>query len=98
MMLLCVTDGGIILIDEPELHLNPSVCKQLLPFIIENIAKPLNAQILLTTHSPEILGQAYDRQDCSLFHLRGRRDIRAIYPQDKAEVVEALKRLGVQTS
>ncbi|WP_131753824.1 ATP-dependent nuclease [Burkholderia vietnamiensis] len=98
MMLRCVTDGGIILIDEPELHLNPSVCKKILPFIIENIAKPLNAQILLTTHSPEILGQAYDRHDCSLFHLRGRRDISAIYPQDKAEVFEALKRLGVQTS
>ncbi|MUV25724.1 AAA family ATPase [Burkholderia thailandensis] len=98
MMLRCVTNGGIILIDEPELHLNPSVCKKLLPFIIENIAKPLNAQILLTTHSPEILGQAYEHQDCSLFHLRGRRDISAIYPQDKAEVFEALKRLGVQTS
>lgn len=98
MMRRCVTEGGIIFIDEPELHLNPSVCKKLLPFIIENIAKPLNAQILITTHSPEILGQAYDRQDCSLFHLRGRKDISAVYPKDKSEVFEALKRLGVQTS
>lgn len=98
LMRRTLAPGGILLVDEPELHLNPSVCKKLLPFIIEHVVKPLDAQIIITTHSAEILGLAYDREDCSLFHLRGRRDISPIYAKDRSEVFEALKKLGVQTS
>src|SRR4029077_1036784 len=60
-----LADGGIVLIDEPELHLNPAVCKLLLPFLIEEYLKPKKVQAIICSHSPEILGVAFDRADCS---------------------------------
>ena len=45
----------IILIDEPELHLHPSLQKIFLDFLID-ISK--NSQIIITTHSPLLLKQA----------------------------------------
>jgi len=92
-----IASGGIVLIDEPELHLNSSVQKKLLPFLIENVLKPANIQAIICTHSPEILGHAYDREDCTLFHLRSGNDITPVLSKDKSEVFEALKRLGVNT-
>ena len=46
--------GGIVLIDEPELHLNPEVCKKIIPFLNDVIAKPADLQVILCTHSAEI--------------------------------------------
>lgn len=92
-----LVNGGVVLIDEPELHLNSSVCKRLLPFLIEHVLEPAGIQAIICTHSPEILGQAYDRDDCTLFHLRSGSDITPVLRKDKSEVFEALKRLGVNT-
>jgi predicted ATPase len=93
-----LADGGIVLIDEPELHLNPAVCKILLPFLIEGYLKPLHLQAIICSHSPEILGVAFDRLDCSLHHLQSPTVISPIFPQDKKEVFDALRRLGTSTS
>ncbi len=90
--------GGLVLLDEPELHLNPSVTKKLLPFLMDDILKPNDLQAIVCTHSPEMLVAAYEHAECSLLHLRSGRDISPILPQDKAEVYEALRRLGAQTS
>jgi len=38
--------GGIILLDEPELHLNPAVCRLLLPFLVEKYLAPFSVQAL----------------------------------------------------
>ena len=93
-----VADGGIILIDEPELHLNPAVCKLLLPFLIDQYLVPRNIQAILCSHSPEVLGAAFDRTDCSLYHLQSSTVISKIYPEDKREVFEALRHLGTTVS
>lgn len=85
---------GLIIIDEPELHLNTSVCKILLPFLIEHILQPLEAQAIICTHSEEILASAFDKNDCHLFHLRSGRDISRIEIQDRDEMSGALKALG----
>lgn len=58
-----VAPGGIILIDEPELHLNPAVCKLLIPFLIDECLEPKKIQAIICSHSPEILGTAFDRKD-----------------------------------
>jgi hypothetical protein len=89
-----IAQGGIVLIDEPELHLNPAVCKKILPFLNDIIAKPKDIQTILCTHSAEILGQAFERGDCGVYHLRSHRDATKIYERDHREVFEALKRLG----
>jgi predicted ATPase len=93
-----LADGGIILIDEPELHLNPAVCKILLPFLIDEYLKPKNLQAIICSHSPEVLGVAFDRPDCSLHHLQSQTVISPILPEDKKEVFDALRRLGTSAS
>jgi hypothetical protein len=98
MMRRAIRKGGIALIDEPELHLNPAVSKQLLQFIIKNVAEYRDIQTIVCTHSPEILADAFDNQQCLLLHLRSGNDISPVYPQDKTEVFEALRRLGASTS
>lgn len=47
----------VILIDEPELSLHPSWQNRVLK-IYENFAKLNNCQIIITTHSPHIIGSA----------------------------------------
>ena len=98
LMKRCVTQGGIVLVDEPELHLNSAVCKKILPFLVEEVLNPSDIQAIICTHSPEVLAAAFDREDCTLFHLRTPEDISPILPQDKLEVFDALKHLGNQAS
>jgi predicted ATPase len=86
--------GGIALLDEPELHLNPAVCKNIVPFLNETIIADSDLQILLCTHSAEILGAAFDSPDCSIHHLRSHKDATKIYKRDSREVFDALRRLG----
>jgi len=89
--------GGIVLLDEPELHLNPGVCRQILPFLLEAVVKPLGVQILICTHSPEILAFAHENNDCELLHIVNGSEISEIRSEDKRQAFEALRRLGVQT-
>jgi predicted ATPase len=93
-----IADGGVILIDEPELHLNPAVCKLLLPFLIDEYLRPKNLQAIICSHSPEVLGVAFDRADCSLHHLQSPTVISPILADDKKEVFDALRRLGTSPS
>jgi predicted ATPase len=65
-----ITQDGMVLLDEPELHLNPAVCKHILPFIIDNYVGPKGLQAIICSHSPAILAGAFSRTECSLFHLR----------------------------
>jgi AAA15 family ATPase/GTPase len=98
MIARSVVKHGIVLLDEPELHLNPAVCKDLLQFIIEEYAKPRNLQIIICTHSPEILTTAFDSDECALYHLMSGTNISRVHTQDKSNISEALRRLGATES
>ena len=89
-----MANGGIVLLDEPELHLNPAVCSDVLEFLVEEYAIPNDLQFLICTHSPEILGTAFERTDCQLFHLRASNILTPVRPEDWIERGEAFKRLG----
>ena len=93
-MELTTVEGGIILFDEPELHLNPAVQKKIISFIVDEICKQKGRQIILCTHSPEMFATAFEREDCNIFHLISSTDISPIYKQDKAEVFGVLQKLG----
>ena len=93
-----ISKGGLVLIDEPELHLNPAVCKLLLPFLIEEYLVPNDVQAIICSHSPEILSCAFDSPLTRLLQLKSPTVISRIYPEDKTEVFDALRRLGVSTS
>ena len=91
--------GGIVLIDEPELHLNPAVCQQIVPFLMSHFINKEDLQVFMCTHSPEIVATAFERDDCNLFHLRSGTDVTPIYPEpDFGEMFEALRRLGSSTA
>jgi hypothetical protein len=92
-----LVEGSIALVDELELHLNPAVCRKILPYLAENVAKKMGCQFIISTHSAEITRDAYDREDTELFHLRNGNDISPIFSKDVQEVVEAIGLLGVST-
>lgn len=49
---------GLVLIDEIELHMHPSWQRKVLPILSETFP---NIQFLVTTHSPQVLGEVSDR-------------------------------------
>jgi predicted ATPase len=98
LMKTSVAKGGIVLLDEPELHLNPAVCARIVPFLVTDVLKSNDLQAFVCTHSPEILGAAFEREDCSLFHLRSERDISPVLRSDQYEALEILHRLGATTA
>jgi len=93
-----VAHGGIVLLDEPELHLNPAVCRDVLEFFLEEFALKKNIQFIICSHSAEILAGAFGRPHCSLFHLRSRRSLAKVRLHDQGEVRDALRRLGSSES
>ncbi|MGC2172455.1 MAG: AAA family ATPase [Candidatus Sulfotelmatobacter sp.] len=93
-----VVDGGIILFDEPELHLNPAVCKDLLAFLVDNYVLRKNLQAIICSHSPEVLAGAFDKDECSLYHLVSEKVLSKVRYKDEQEISDALRRLGTSES
>jgi len=89
-----VEKGGLILLDEPELHLNPAVCKSLLGFLLDHYLLPNDIQAIICTHSAEIFSTAMRRPECSAFHLREGSRVSEIRKKDQPEVAQALRLLG----
>lgn len=96
LMRITVAPGGIILLDEPELHLNAAVCRRLLDFIATRVCSERDLQVVLCTHSPEILASAYASDSTTLLHLRKPTDVTPIRRGDREEVNEALRLLGAR--
>ncbi|SFG03356.1 AAA domain-containing protein, putative AbiEii toxin, Type IV TA system [Salegentibacter agarivorans] len=82
--------NSVILIDEPELHLNPKLAKKLPEFYYETIGKELGNQIWLVTHSDAILREVAGNKDYSIFHMSeslndGHNQARKISLENEAE-------------
>jgi predicted ATPase len=93
-----IADNGLILLDEPELHLNPAVCHDLLQFLVDEFATKKNMQAIICSHSAEILAGAFERTNCSLFHLKSGTSLAKVRQQDLGEIRDALRRLGSSES
>ena len=61
--------GGIVLLDEPELHLNPTICRDILNFAVENYSVPNDVQFIVCSHSPQILEAAFNRDEIGRAHV-----------------------------
>ena len=59
----------MILLDEPELHLNPRLLQGLPDFYHANLGRALNNQLWLVTHSDSILRQVVGNPNYSAFHM-----------------------------
>lgn len=61
---------SVILIDEPELHLNPRLIRGLPQFYLQNLALALDNQIWLITHSDALLREAVGIPSFDVFHMQ----------------------------
>ncbi len=89
-----VIEGGIILLDEPELHLNPAVCKDVLGVLLDEYVKPKDLQAIVCSHSAEILAGAFDKEGCTLYHLVSEKNLTRVRYKDREVIAEALRALG----
>ncbi|CAN5316314.1 hypothetical protein BH11PSE11_BH11PSE11_34850 [soil metagenome] len=62
--------NSMILIDEPELHLNPRLISGLAGFYHKHISRAKNNQLWLVTHSDTLIREAVDSQGFSVFHMQ----------------------------
>lgn len=95
---MSIETGGVVLFDEPELHLSPIVCKELLSFIMKNYTIPRQLQFIVCTHSPEIVQGAFLDDDCNLLHVKSPTDISVVAKTAMDEFSNALARLGTSVS
>jgi energy-coupling factor transporter ATP-binding protein EcfA2 len=67
---------SVILLDEPELHLNPGLLQGLPDFYYNHVGRAHDNQLWLVTHSDALLRQAVRNQDYSVYHMRSATAIR----------------------
>lgn len=60
---------SIILLDEPELHLNPRLIRALPAFYKKHLGLALGNQIWLITHSDALLREVVSREGYDVFHM-----------------------------
>lgn len=60
---------SIILLDEPELHLNPRLIRGLPQFYRKNLGEALDNQIWLVSHSDALLREVVGRENYNVFHM-----------------------------
>lgn len=60
---------SIILLDEPELHLNPRLIRGLPEFYKKNLGEALGNQIWLVSHSDALLREVVGRAGYNVFHM-----------------------------
>ena len=61
---------SVLLIDEPELHLNPGLVQGLPQFYEKHIGRDLQNQIWLVTHSDRFLREALDTTGMMVYHMQ----------------------------
>jgi AAA domain, putative AbiEii toxin, Type IV TA system len=61
--------NSIIILDEPELHLNPRLIRGLPQFYKKNLGEALGNQIWLVTHSDALLREVVGRESYDVFHM-----------------------------
>lgn len=62
--------NSVIMIDEPELHLNPRLVRGLASFYHRHLGRSHNNQIWLVTHSDTLIREAVGQSGFSVFHLQ----------------------------
>ncbi len=62
-------NNSIILLDEPELHLNPRLIRNLPEFYRKHLGAELNNQLWLVTHSDALLREAMGKPGFNVFHM-----------------------------
>ena len=62
--------SSILLLDEPELHLNPRLIKGLPRFYQKHLGQKLDNQLLMITHSDALLRKAVEEPSYMVYHMQ----------------------------
>ena len=62
--------NSLIMIDEPELHLNPRLVSGLAAFYYRHLGAKLGNQFWLVTHSDTLIREAVDHPNFSVYHVQ----------------------------
>ena len=82
-------DSVVLLLDEPDAHLNPKMAKMLIDILKNVVVEKFNCQVIMTTHS--LSSVACCEEEDLFFMQEGK-----MYPIEKKEVIERLSD-GVMT-
>lgn len=63
-------NNSILLLDEPELHLNPRLIKGLAQFYHKHLSKTANNQIWMVTHSDALIRDSVGNADFKVYHMQ----------------------------
>ncbi len=88
---------SVILLDEPELHLNPRLLRGLARFYLEHLVAEGQNQLWLITHSDTILREAVNLEGFQVFHMRrGDRSRQAENQASPITTGEEIERLVIE--
>ena len=85
--------NSIILLDEPELHLNPRLIAGLPRFYKKHLGEKLGNQFFLITHSDMFLREAMKEKDYQVFHIKSPSSISS-YHENQIKPVDATSDLN----
>jgi hypothetical protein len=88
--------NSVILIDEPELHLNPRLIQGLAGFYHEHIGKALGNQLWLVSHSDTLIRDAVGREGFSVYHMQPPEHLDTLNQVSEVKVAEDVERIVVE--
>lgn len=86
---------SVLLIDEPELHLNPGLVQGLPQFYEKHIGRDLENQIWLVTHSDRFLREALDTTGMMVYHMQHAKAASGINQMSRIESKTSVERLFI---
>lgn len=84
--------NSVLLLDEPELHLNPRLIQGLPQFYHRHLGVALNNQVWLLTHSDALLREAVGQKEYAVFHMQAPSEIHGDNQMHRVAVNEDLDR------
>ena len=69
-----------------------------LSYLVKEYVIRKNLQIIVCSHSPEILAGAFDNDECGLYHLVSENNLSKVRQQDHLPLADALQKLGASES
>lgn len=95
-MALTKYQGGLLLFEEPELHLHPRLQRQVARYLLE-LVEAGNWQVILTTHSNHILDFA-DNGSVSVHSTEWRKEGASVRNLTSTQIHDAISALGARPS
>jgi predicted ATPase len=86
---------SVLLIDEPELHLNPRLIKGLASFYHRHLGKALDNQLWLVTHSDTLIREAVGQRNFVTFHMQSAGEYCGISQATRVTAGQALERVVI---